>query len=219
MRKLRALVLLVVVASLVWLAARYMVHRGELKATILFHSADALRKGDRVVEGEAVIGRVTNVARLDAEDAVTVRIDREHRRSIVSDSLFRIDEHTLYVTNTVAVGAPVEDGAVLKAREDRAATWLAKHAGSLASMVSNIKRAADEQLDRIDADHIDAALDRWKDAAPDWKKEGEEAFNRKIDVIKERVEKIEDDLRNSQRAEEADRLKEKFSRWLDEVRQ
>ena len=38
-----------------------------------------------------------------------------------------------------------------------------------------------------------------------------------IDKLKSRVAKIEDDLRRSNRAEEARKVKEKFEKWLDEV--
>lgn len=218
MRKLAALLVLLLLAAGVWLGARYVAHRGELKATIVFHSAGALRKGDRVVEGQSVIGRVTQVSHLDGEDAVSVRLDRDHRRAIVSDSLFAIDGHDLIVTNTFAVGTPVEDGAVLKAREDKVTSWLAKHAAAVAPLVEKIKRAADERLDDVDADHIDAALDRWKDEVPEWKKEGSDAVDKKVDAISKRVKQIEADLSRSNRAGEARALKEKFQRWLDEVR-
>src|SRR5438034_7734076 len=59
--------------------------------TTLFRSG-ALRKGDPVVENGQTIGRVTKVTKLDDQDAVIVRIDRAHRRAIVSDS--RSEEHT-----------------------------------------------------------------------------------------------------------------------------
>jgi ABC-type transporter Mla subunit MlaD len=217
-KKFGALIFLVLLAAGVWLGARYFVHRGEVRATVIFQSAEGVRAGDPVVEGELEIGKVTRVTQLDGEDAVSIRLDRRHRRAVVSDSLFAIDNHKLLVTNTLAVGAPVEDGAVIHAKQDAISRWLAKHGAKVQPFVDKLKRAADERLDAVDADHIEAALDRWKSEVPDWKREGGDALDRHLASIRARVEKIEGDLERSNRAAEARALKEKFERWLDEVR-
>jgi ABC-type transporter Mla subunit MlaD len=215
MKKL--LVLLVILAA-VWIGARYFAHRGEVHATIVFHSAGALHKGDPVTENGVEAGEVTKVAHLDGQDAVSVRLTRDHRRAIVSDSLFAIDGHTLVVSNTFAVGTPVDDGAVLRARDGKFAQWLARHGDKVAPVVEKMKRATDEKLDRLDADHLDAQLAEWKSKVPDWKSEGTQAFDAKLDVVKKRVAKIEDDLQHSNRAADARAVKEKFDKWIDEVR-
>jgi ABC-type transporter Mla subunit MlaD len=217
-KKLAAFVFLILLAAAVWVGARWVAHRGEVRATILFKSAEGLRAGDPVVEGENVVGKVAKVTQLDGEDAVSIRLGREHRRSVVSDSLFAIDRHQLLVTNTLAVGAPVEDGAVLHARQDAISRWLAKHGSSVQPLLDKVKRATDEKLDQLDADHLEASLDRWKDDVPQWKKEGGDTLDRHLADLRRRVEKIEDELKRSNRAADARAVKEKFEHWADEVR-
>jgi hypothetical protein len=216
-KKLLALFVLAAAAAAVWLGARYVAHRGEVRATIVFRSAEGLEAGDDVIEGQDVVGKVTRVAHLDGEDAVSIRLDRDHRRSVVGDSLFAVDRHQLVVTNTLAVGAPVEDGAVLKAREDRVSRWLAKHGSSVQPFVDRIKRAADSRLDQLDGDHIEAAMARWKSEVPDWKAEGRQALDKHLADLRKRVDKSADELKRSNRAAEARELTEKFERWLHEV--
>jgi ABC-type transporter Mla subunit MlaD len=217
-KKLAAFIFLIVLAAAVWIGARWIAHRGEVRATILFKSAEGVRAGDPVVEGETVVGKVAKVTQLDGEDAVSIRLGRDHRRAVVSDSLFAIDHHRLIVTNTLAVGAPVEDGAVLHARQDAISRWLAKHGSTVQPLLEKVKRAADEKLDQLDAEHLETTLDHWKDDVPQWKKEGGDALDRHLADLRRRVEKIEDDLKRSNRADDARAVKEKFEHWVDEVR-
>ncbi len=209
----RKLLALLALAAVVWLGARYFVHRGEVKATIVFHDAGSLRKGDPVVENDQIIGRVTKVTRLDGQDAVDIRVDRHHRRAVVTDSLFAVDGNRVLVTNTFAIGKPIDDGAVLQAKDDRLSRWLAKHASSVGPLLEKVKRAADAKLDAIDAQLADAAAQ-----VPQWKQEGAKAFDRHLDELKKQIEKTEDDLKRSNQAAEAKKLREKFDRWLAEVR-
>jgi ABC-type transporter Mla subunit MlaD len=208
-RKLLALVALAVV---VWLGARYFAHRGEIKATLVFHEAGALKKGDPVVEDDQTIGRVTKITQLDGQDAVVVRLDRAHRRAIVTDSLFSVENRRIVVTNTFAVGKPIDDGAVLRAKDDRFSRWLARHANAVKPLVEKVKRAADEKLDAIDAELASAAA-----KVPDWKREGKDVFDKNVDALKKKIEKTEKDLKRSKRFGEAEQLRAKFERWLDEV--
>ena len=142
MRKLFALVFLVVLAVGVWYLGQWFAHRGEVKATIVFHDPGALRPGDPVVEKSVVVGRVTRIDPLDDRQAVTVRLSREHPTAIVTDSLFAVDGRSLVVTNTFAVGRPVEDGAILYAREDRLSKWLAKGGTALQPYVDKARAKA-----------------------------------------------------------------------------
>lgn len=215
---MKKLLLFVAIAAGLWIGARYLLHRGEVRATIVFHNAGGLQKGDPVMESGVEVGRVTKIAHLDGQDAVSVRLTREHRRAIVGDSLFAIEGRSLVVSNTFAIGAPVEDGAVLQARDGRFAQWLARHGDKVAPLLEKVKRATDAKLDRLDADHLDATLAEWKSKVPDWKSEGTAAFDKHLNSVKERVSAIEEDLRRSNRADEARAVKEKFDRWLDEVR-
>ena len=158
MRKLLGLVFLLVLAAAVWLGARAFVHRGEVKATIVFDDVHGLRRGDPVVEHNDVAGRVTSIDRVGDRSAVTVRLDRMHRRSILTDSLFAIDHGQLVVTNTFAVGRPIDDGALLEAKEDGVSRWLAKHGGAVEPFVDKVRARADELIDK----NSDAAK-KWKE--------------------------------------------------------
>jgi preprotein translocase subunit YajC len=209
-RKLLALIALAVV---VWLGARYFAHRGEVKATIVFHEAGALRKGDPVIQDGKTIGRVTKVTKLDDQDAVIIRLDRAHRRDVVSDSLFSVDDHRVIVNNTFAIGKPIDDGAVIRVKDDRLRRWLAKHADAVQPLMEKVKRAADKHLDSIDAELASAAA-----RVPDWKREGKAAFDKHLDELKTKIDKTEEDLKRSDKMAEARKLREKFDRWLEEVR-
>src|SRR5881394_2019577 len=165
----RKLLALLVLAVLVWLGARYFAQRGDIKATIVFHDAGKLRSGDPVIEEGQTIGRVTKISRLEGQDAVIVRVDRAHRRDIVTDSLFDLESHRLVVTNTFAVGKPIDDGAVLRAKDDRLVRWLAKHANAVQPLLDKMKRAADDKLDSIDAELASATAQ-----LPQWKREGKD---------------------------------------------
>lgn len=214
---MRKLLLLLVIVAVVWFAARALVHRGEVKATVVFDRAGALRKGDPVIADGTQIGVVTKVSQLDGSDAVSIRIDREHRRDVVSDSLFAIDGHRVVVTNTFAVGSPIADGAVVRSRNDRVSSWLVKHASAVQPFIAKVKRAADEEIEKLDEKHIDDELASLKSKVPEWKAEGANALDHHLGELKSRMTKIEDDLRRSNRAAEARKLKEKFDKWLDEV--
>lgn len=214
---MRKLLLLLVIVAVVWFGSRALVHRAEVKATVVFDRAGALRKGDPVVADGSTIGVVTKVSHLDGRDAVSIRINREHRRDVVGDSLLAIEGRKVVVTNTFAVGSPIADGAVLRARTDRVSMWLAKHGGAVQPFIAKIKQSADQEIDKLDEKHIDDELASLKSKIPEWKEEGTDALDHHLGRIRARAEKIEDDLRRSNRAGEARKIKEKFDKWLDEV--
>lgn len=209
----RKLLALIALAALVWLGARYLARRGEVKATIVFHEAGALRKGDPIIENGETIGRVTNITPLDGQDAVAIRLDRRHRRAIVTDSLFTIDDRRVVVSNTFAIGKPIEDGAVLRVKDDRFSRWLAKNAAAVQPYVDKLKRAADQKLDALDKELASA-----KAKMPQWEKEGKAAFDKHVEELKKKVEKAANDLEKTDHKAEARKLREKFDRWLAEVR-
>jgi len=169
MRKLGAIFFIVLLAAAVWAGARWMVSRGQVKATIIFQSAEGLNSGDPVVENKLVVGKVTRIDKVDDRDAVTVRLDRDHRRAIVADSLFTIDKHQLLVMNAFAVGAPVENGAVLQAKEDTVSRWLAKNGGKVEPLVDKLKQKADQGVETVrtssgeEAQKLKEKVDGWVD--------------------------------------------------------
>ena len=209
----RKLLALIVLAALVWLGARYVAHRGEIKLTLIVHHAGSMAKGDPVIEGSRTIGRVIKTSHIDdGADAIVIRLDRAHRRDVVTDSFFSVENHRVMVSNTFAVGKPVEDGAVLHVKEDRFSRWLARHAGAVRPLMDKMKRAADEQLDALDAELASAT-----GKVPDWKREGKDVFAKNVDALEKKIEKTEDDLKRSKRFGDAEQLRKRFDRWLAEV--
>jgi ABC-type transporter Mla subunit MlaD len=210
----RKLLALIVLAAAVWLGARYFSHRGEVKATLIVRHAGALHKGDPVVQDGQTIGRVTTISHIDdGQDAVVIRIDRDHRRDVVTDSFFSLEKGRVTVSNTFAVGKPIDDGAVLHVKDDRFGRWLARHAASVRPLIEKVKRAADQKLDAIDVELASAAA-----KVPDWKREGEDAFDKNISALEKKIEKTEEDLKRSDKVAEAKKVREKFERWLAEAR-
>jgi preprotein translocase subunit YajC len=187
----KKLLVIVLALAAIWIGGRYVLHRREVRATIVMRDAGTLRAGDPVVENGVVVGRVTKISRLDGEDALSVRIGRDHRRAVVSDSLFAVDGRRLVVSNTFAIGAPIDDGALLRARDGGVARWLAQHGETLAPLLAKAKHATDAKLD-------DAEV--------------------RIAEVKARVAKMEDELRRSNRLAEARALRESVDRWIAEVR-
>jgi len=185
--------LLVIAAALaaLWIGGRYVLHRGDVRATVIIRNAGTLRAGDPVVENGAAVGRVTKVARLDGEDAVSIRIDRNHPRAVVSDSLFAVDVHRLVVSNTFSIGTPIADGALLRARDGGIATWLARHGDAVAPLLAKAKSATDAKLDSAET---------------------------RINEAKARVAKMEEELRRSNKLDEARALRDRFDKWIADVR-
>ena len=207
---MRKLILLILIAVAIWFGARYFVHRGEIKATIVFTDARDLHKGSDVVENNVVVGKVVSIDKLDDRTAVTVRLGRDHRRAIVSDSLFSIDRGVLDVTNSFAVGAPVADGTVLYAKEDKVTSWVAKHGGALKPYLDKLRASTDAAVDR--------QFDDWDKKVPQWKSEGKASLDQHIAEARAKVDKAADELTKNNHADEARKLKERFENWVEEIR-
>ena len=217
MRKLMTILTLAAIVVAVWLGARYFVHRGEVTATVMVRDAGSLDAGDAVVEDGVEVGRVTRVVHMSGYDAIAIRINRDHRRAVVGDSLFSVGDGELLVTNTIAVGTPVADGAILDARNERVARWLAKHGGAVAPLLARLKIGADEKLDALSADTIDRQLDEWTAKVPEWRREGSSAFDRRVAEARARVTRAADALRRNDHAAEARAVEEKFERWVHQI--
>jgi hypothetical protein len=110
-----------------------------------------------VVTNQLVVGKVLGISKLDDKDAVTIRLDRDHRKAIVSDSLFTIDDHKLVVMNAFAVGAPIEDGTVLQVKEDRLSKWAAKYGRQVEPYVDKLKAQADKGVETVRTSSSDEA--------------------------------------------------------------
>jgi hypothetical protein len=188
---MKKLIVIVFAIAALWIGGRYVRGRGPVHATVVMRDAGALRAGDPIVENGAVAGAVTKISPLDGEVAVSIRIDREHRRAVVSDSLFTVDGHRLVVNNTVAIGTPIDDGALFRARDGGFAQWLARHGDTIAPMMAKAKSATDAKLDEAD---------------------------KRIAEVKTKVGKMEDDLVRSNHLAEAKALREKFEKWVAEIK-
>lgn len=210
MRKLAALLFLVALGAVVWYGARWFAHRDDVKATIVFRDSGELRRGDAVVEKGEVVGRIVSVDRIDDRSAVTVRVPKESRERVLSDSLYTIDGRTLVVTNTFAFGSPLDDGAVVHAREDRVSRFLARAAPKVQPIVDDVKAKADQLWE--------SQLDDWEAKVPQWKREGRESVERNLAAAKAKVDRMAEDLRKRDKEAEARKLKERFDRWVEEVR-
>ena len=209
MRTFLAVLLLLVLAFAVWVGAQWIVHRNDINATIVFTKAPKLRPGDPVKEDGRTVGKVVSVAELGDKHAVTVRINRRDRTAIVTDSLFDVKDHALVVDNNVAVGRPIDDGAILEAHDDRFARWLSRHAEAAKPYIDALRAKIDSMSDRD--------FTEWTKNVPEWKKEGKEAFDRHVDDVQKKVAAAEEELRKSNRAAEARKLKERFEKWLNEI--
>lgn len=220
-KKFLALVVLALLAGAAWYGARWKAERGDLHATVIFHSSGSLKKGSAVVEGQTAIGRVTKVSHLEGQDAVSIRVDGPSRARILSDSLFSVEgdgrSARLVVINGVAVGAPVKDGSVLYAREDRVARWLAKRSDALAPIMKQIGQHASDFAKAHEIDRLDDQLEEWTAKVPQWSKEGEDSINRNLAEIRRKSNELEKKLRNEKRDAEADRVRAKIDAWLAEV--
>jgi len=66
----RKLLALIVLAAAIWLGARYFAHRGEIRFTVVFHEAGAVRKGDPVVENGQIVIRPMNYLALSYDHRI-----------------------------------------------------------------------------------------------------------------------------------------------------
>jgi hypothetical protein len=211
MRKMLSLLALFVLTAGVWLGARWVVHRGEIKVTLVLDDhASGLRPGARVLNDGKPIGVVARVDRIDDREAVTIRLDADHRRDLVSDSMVTVEGGSVVVSNTFAVGRPVDDGAILSPRQDRITTWLTRHGGAVKPYLDAARMRADAA--------IDGDFEGWTQSVPSWRREGQQAFQRHLREVNGQVTRAEARLRSLNRSGEARKLKERFDQWLANVK-
>lgn len=222
MRKFLAFFLLAGVAILLWSAARLTRRGGDLRMTVVLASAEGLHGGSEVVSGGRTIGTVLSVALLDRDEALSLCIDREHRLEMLSDSLFSIGRQgtdpVLVVTNALAVGKPLEDGAVVRVKTDRISQWLTRHEKQLDPILGTLQRRANRAIEEYQTESLDQTLEKLKARLPEWKKEGGAALERNVAEARQQVERLEAKLRKQDRASEADVLRRKFEEWASKAR-
>lgn len=221
MRRFLAVLFLLILAAGVWMAARWSRHRDDLRVSVVFDSASGLKKGSRVMSRERVIGQVTGVATLEKGEAVSVRIAEPSRSELMTDSLFAVEQASgkpvLVVTNTIAVGRPLEDGAVIRVREDKVSRWIARHGEKLGPLLGKVQRKASELFDQYQEGKLDAELDKIREKIPEWRREGDQVLSRRLEELSEQIDDLEASLREKHREDEAERLRKKFQEWRRKV--
>ena len=215
-RTFLALVFLVGLAAAIWYGVRWMETRDELEATLIFDSADELVPGNLVVSGALVIGEVTKVTALQGKDAVSIRVGKDHRDEIRTDSRFRIDgshpDAVVLVGSKLAFGRPVREGDVLYARQSGVARWLEEKGGGLLARVR-------EEASRIGTDgEMKDKLQQWEAEIPNWKQQGDEILAENLETIGGQVDRLEARLRESGKEVDAQKIRRDFEGWLGKVR-
>jgi hypothetical protein len=218
-RALLKLLFFIAVIAGIWYGLRFVGSRDDLVATILFEQAAGLEKGSAIRLGDESIGEVREVQAVGSKTAVTVHIHKHHRRDVLTDSLFEIsgDPASIRVVNSIAVGAPVENGAVIIAKRDRLTTFLAHGGEKFRPHIDMVRRKAGEWIADWDSGRFQKQLDEWKAKAPGWKKEGKETLDKNLDDMKKQVDELEKSLRSASRDIEADTLRREFDDWVKRV--
>lgn len=221
-RKLLALAFLILLAAGVWTAARWLRHRNDLRATVIFEEPTSLREGNHITRDGVVIGRVTGVAKLEQQEAVSIRIDSSYRKQVQTDSSWELlgarPNVRMEVKGMLAIGKPLPDGAVVYVREDKLRNWLEKQKASVAPLLERISRGTDDLKRKYETGEFDRELEKWKKKLPEWEKDGSAALSKNVEEIRKKVALLEAELRQQNRSADADSLRRRFERWLEEVK-
>ena len=215
-RALLKFILFVGVIAAIWYGLRYLGGRDDVVATILFDDAPGLHKGADMRLRDEKIGEVRDVQSVGDKTAATVHVRKQHRGDFLTDSLFEIagDPAYIQVVNSIAVGAPVGEGAVIIAERDRVTKFLAHGSEKLQPHLENARRKAGEWLEEFDNGSFQKQLDDWKAKAPGWKQAGKETFEENVGEMKEQVDELEKSLRSASRHVEADKLRRDSDDWV-----
>lgn len=220
-RKLLAFGFLILLAVGVWAAARWLRHRNDLRATVVFERPTSLREGNHITRDGLVIGQVTGVVQLEQQEAISIRIDSAYRKQLQTDSSYELlgapPNVRVEVKSMLAIGKPLADGAVVYAREDKLKNWLEKQKASVAPFLERLSRSADDLKRKYEAGEFDRELEKWKKKVPEWEKEGGAALSKHVEEIRKKVAGVEAELRQQNRGADADSLRRRFEGWLEEV--
>lgn len=218
-RALLKFLLFVAVIAGVWYGLRFVGSRDDLVATILFEHASGLEPGAEVRLRDETIGDVREVHSVGAKTAATVHIRKKHRGDVLTDSLFEIggDPAAIRIVNSIAVGAPVQSGAVIIAKRDRLTRFLAHGGEKLQPHIDMVRKKAEEWVADFDNGKFRRQFDEWKAKTPEWKRQGKATFERNVGEMKEQVDALEKSLRSASRNAEADRLRREFDDWVRRV--
>lgn len=220
-RTVLAILLLLLLATAVWYGGRWLAEREDLHVTVILESAGELQPGDPVTAGGIEIGRVREISEVESRDAVSIVVKKEHRNELLRDSLFSVrgsgDATRLEVVNAVAVGAPLPDGAVVQARDDKVSRWLAEHGTDLGAALSKLESKARRLIEEYESGELTRQLEEYQRKLPEWKDQGDEIARKKMTSISRKVDQAERALREHGRVREADQLRKRFEQWRAEV--
>jgi len=212
------MILLVAAIGGAWYASRWWRHRDDLRATLVLSDAGGVERGAHVVHDSLVIGQVTNRTRLDDSDALSLLVKAEHRGQLLRDSMVSIEDGAVVVDNRLAVGRRLEDGDVLRIRDDSVRRWIAKQKERLTPLVDRVREMA-RKNEIVSLADLDRLLEDWKREIPRWKKEGKAGAERHVAELDESVTKLETALRKRGREDDARKLREKYESLLDELKE
>jgi hypothetical protein len=218
----RKLLAIIVLGALLYVAFHYsrnVTHEGDLVATLIFDAAPGVGTGTPLTEKGVTIGEVTSVGSVGSKAAVTVAVPVEHRNRIFTDSTFEIagDPPEIRVLSAISVGAPLSDGAVIVARNDKFARLVAKGSEKLAPHLAAARQKALTMIGEYDSEDFAEQLDEWSKRVPEWKAEGKDVLKKNLDAVEETVDEIESALRKIKRDAEADKIRKAFSEWMKDV--
>ncbi|HUP65284.1 MAG TPA: hypothetical protein VM557_08390 [Thermoanaerobaculia bacterium] len=214
-RTVLAILFLLALAGIVWWGARWMAMRDELEATVIFEQADELRPGSLVVSDSLVIGEVTKVTPLQGRDAVSLRIDAEHRSEVLVDSRYSIEgthpNAVLRVHSMLAFGRPVQEGDVLIGRQSALARWLQKGEPLIERVKSEAARLGSDS-------DLAARLEKLRQDLPGMKESSESALQERLAGVADEVNELERKMREQGREIDAQKLRADFDRWVAEAK-
>ena len=210
-RKILALLFVTSLAAVMWYGARWYTSQRDLDATLIFKGTLAVRRGSPVVYAGTRIGTVRRTSKMSNDQtAVEVRVDRQSRHLLRTDSSYIVQSFegnpALAVASSIAVGPPIEDGAVVSVSSQHFAGWLAKGNAAVAKITK-----------WYEGSRVDHQFEEWERKAPEWRRSGKEVFDKNFEAVKKQVEEAEAELRRAHRDGEAEKLRRKFKNWVDSV--
>jgi hypothetical protein len=220
-RKMFVVLFLAAVAILLWRGTPWFGRSGDLRATVVFDEATALSRGDAVMHDGEKIGTVESVSPMGEQQAVAIRVEKEGRNALRSDSLLRVeldgDARQLEVDSNFSVGRPVEDRAVIHAQDSKMARMIERGGAALAPVARQAKEKAAALLPS-DTKAFEAQLKTWGEALPEWKAEGSESISRHFEDVKAKAAEAEASLRKAGKNLEADELRARAGQWIESAK-
>jgi hypothetical protein len=209
MRKIIILALLGGIAFFLWNRAGAAL-AGPLEATLLLPAVEGLSETATIEAEAAPIGRVRAIAPHNDEFAVSVIVESEHRQRIRTDSLYRVEGDRLVVDSRLAVGKPLVDDAVIRPPLDGLLTRTVQRGRELAGRAG----ANGGELTRdYEEGRLEERLSEWRKSLSAVAAQGDEAFRRQQEAIRQKMTALEAQLRADGRVAEAERLRQRFDQW------